>query len=330
MTPLGYVKISDNADAMSPVPLFFYICGKDGIDVANGAEQAWSQIAVPLREDGDIPGALIAKRISTQIICASRRFERLANAYRMVLEHTTAEAPVEGVQLISDRFAGHIGIELIGLLDELYALRDAVLFSYWRFIAKQQGSFSVKNVRQHTLGVDAGDIGKRLNDLMSLDGGLGLLKQMSLHRNVAKHALGQCNPLIGDSYMIQDIDTVFGKARTCLYPLYDDLEALSQIEQQSSVGILFDRNKDEMIRFGNATPHQDGMTFAWECFNQLLQIASACATDSGLERRHVTLSAKDIIKGEFTDEDGTRAFFKKNTETGELDEIDEATFRLAE
>lgn len=104
-----------------------------------------------------------------------------------------------------------------------------------------------------------------------------LIDHMSLYRSVAQHCLGATNPVLGDIYQLRVSTEPFGDLPYLIYPLYDDIGKMREIEQGSSKGILEGFPIEEAKRFFGLGDYRDALEFCYDCFVRLLRIPN-CST----------------------------------------------------
>jgi hypothetical protein len=224
----------------------------------------------------------------------------------------------EKISFRGDKYSAHLASEFRSVLNELYSLRDAMLAVGYRLAHGQADPFTMKKVKQIvTAGTSPFD--KLVaNSMFASDGG-GRIERMSLYRSLALHCLGATNPVCGDVYKIARSPGPFGRLNYIVFPLYDDVEKMREIEQGSSKGALERPSHEETLRFFQLPKHLDALEFTFDCFRELLLMCEALASEVQIQPQIMTLTDKDILSGTFTDEHGKTTRFRKNAE-GQLED----------
>ena len=294
---------------------------QNGWCLATAQFNEWHGVAKALHQLARGADALVANRIASQVRACLGRLERLSVAYRTVLVEAKkrSEVPVPN-RFTLNKYAAYIGIEYRATLNELYALRDAVLVGVYRLRFQRNDPFSMKRVRALVTGVPSGSA-RLISHAMFSDAGDRLLDHMALYRAVAQHCLGATNPIFGDAYQLRQSVGPFGDLLYVLYPLYDDVEKMRAIERGSSMGVLERPSQEELERFSRLEHYRDALEFCYDCFVRLLQISELLRQEAGIEPQPVIITDRDILELVVTDETGkvTRA---KRDETGRLVEYD--------
>lgn len=321
---IGANQFNDAGEMQDPVTQRFELSvrAQNGWCLATAQSDEWHGVANALHQSGRGADALVANRIASQVRTCLVRLERLSVAYRTVL----TEATKNRVLPLSNRFtlnkySAYIGIEYRATLNELYALRDAVLVGAYRFRFQQTEPFSLPRIKALVAAVPNGSA-KLVSDAMFSDAGDRLLDHMALYRNVALHCLGATNPIFGDAYQLRLSAGPFGDLLYVLFPLYDDVEKMRAIERGSSKGVLERPPQEELERFGRLEHYRDALEFCYDCFVRLLQIGELLRRESGIEPLTLTITDKDIIKLVVTDGSG-KVKRAKRDETGRLVEIND-------
>lgn len=275
----------------------------------------WSGVANGFGKDGAAENAHFCRRLSTQIIKSTRRLEKLSLSYRLALPFQ--EIPKEGdVSFHQNKLASNIGNEFGSLLDDLYGLRDAINVIVYKVLLGRSGSFSTKALKKAISPISSSPTANLISSAMfdEADGDL-IISKMSTYRGVALHCMGTSNPATLDSVMVKCVSGALGTIARIVYPLYDDITELKEIEAGRSFGPRQDRNALE--RFAKLDNHLDGMDFAYDCFVRLLQIAESLGIELRVEPRHMQLTDRDILKATFTDEDGNVINLERDPVSGE-------------
>jgi hypothetical protein len=315
---IGQTRFSSVEEMKEPISPNFVICSasRSSQCLAFSQHTFWSGIANGFSQDGAAESAHICRRLSTQIIKSTRRLEKLSLSYRLALPSQTV--PEEGIiSLHQDKFASNIGNEFGSILDDLYALRDAINVIVYKLLLGLHGTFSTKALKKNVSGVGSSPTINLINSAMfDNDGGDLITSKMSTYRGVALHSMGTSNPVTSDSIMIKCTSGPLGRIARIVYPLYDDIANLKEIEAGRSFGTI--RNRDEFERFAKLETHLDGLEFAYDCFVRLLQISESLSAELGLEPRHLKLTDQDIISATIKDEDGNLIHLGRDPNTGEL------------
>lgn len=276
----------------------------------------WSGMANGFSQDGAAESAHICRRLSTQIIKSTRRLEKLSLSYRSALP--TQKIPEDGsISFHQDKYSSNIGNEFGSLLDDLYGLRDAINVIVYKLLLQKNGGFSTRALKKAVADHPSSPTVELIKAAMfdEFCGDL-IISKMSTYRGVALHSMGTSNPLTSDSVMIKCANGPLGKIARIVYPLYDDISQLKEIEAGKSFGPIDKR--EEFERFAKLDNHLDAMEFAYDCFVRLLQIAESLGAELGLEPQHIKLTDRDILKATFTDEDGNVVHLERDPTTGEL------------
>ncbi|UCA45385.1 hypothetical protein [Pseudochrobactrum sp. XF203] len=287
----------------------------------------WSGVANGFSQDGAAESAHICRRLSTQIIKSTRRLEKLSLSYRSALP--SQKIPEDGsVSFQQDKFASNIGNEFGSFLDDLYGLRDAINVIVYKILLGKEGSFSTSALKKAVAACELSPTVDLINAAMfdDVDGDL-IISKMSTYRGVALHSMGTSNPVTLDSLMIKSVSGPLGKIARLVYPLYDDITQLKEIEAGKSFRLI--HNRDEFERFAKLDNHLDGMEFAYDCFVRLLQIAESLGIELRLEPRHIQLTDRDILKATFTDDNGNVVHLERDPISGALKERIESHFQLS-
>lgn len=288
--------------------------------LASNQEHHWSGVATVLHVQERGNEGVLASRIASQVHICKRKLEQLSKAYRTVLSIVGAPAQPDQHKITNDKYAQHIGTEFRSLLNELYGLRDAVNGAVYRFKYGRAEGFRTDRFRR-AVEDDNSALAKLISQSMFDGDGDKLIERMSLYRSVALHCLGKNNPIFGDGYQQLIASGPLGEIPYLVWPLYDDIERMRQIERGSSRGILGAFTRDEAERFLKVEDHLDALEFCFDCFVRLLRIAESLAQDIALPSRPMVLTDDDIIEATFTDEDGNVTRVARDATTGKLIEI---------
>ncbi|MDR6663497.1 hypothetical protein J2W51_006091 [Tardiphaga robiniae] len=286
--------------------------------LAHAQATVWSELANGLHLDGRGADSLIANRVASQIRLCLSRLERLSHAYRTVLMAITEKnrTPSE-TKFTNDKYSQHIGSEYRSVLNELYSLRDAILAGTHRLRFQKSEPYKIGTVKASCVA-ETSKAAELIFESMFAEGGDRLIDHMSLHRAVAQHCLGATNPIFGDVYSLRSSNGPYGLLPYLVFPLYDDIGKMREIEQGSSKGILERPPKDEAIRFMSLERHQDALEFSYDCFERLLKICELVQLEIDVEPRPMTLTENEILELTITDENGNTRRAKRDEVTGKL------------
>ncbi|GEM_PF-2634470 len=316
-----YKRPEETEDAVSEIFVLRATNGENQC-LAFSQHTFWSGIAQGFHSDGLSDHAMMARRLTTQIVKTLRRFEKLSNSYRIAIAAADA-APSEGISFVQNKYASNVGHEFGSFLDDLYALRDAINAIIHKIHLKADVSFSTKNFKKKLETAPVSALTKMIQGSM-FDPTAGdlIVSHMSTYRAVAIHSLGTSNPVSGDSLVTKFADGPIGRVSWLVYPLYDDMEKLKEIEFGASGSVFEKMEFEEFKRFATLEKHIDAMDFGYRCFVRLLQTADLLGSELGMTPRHLTITDKDILSAEFRDEDGNRKRLHRDGLTGELVERD--------
>lgn len=258
--------------------------------------------------------------MTSQIRICIRRLERLSIAYRTALSFVGPLQERDAKSITNDKYAQHIGTELRSLLNELYGLRDAVTAAAYRLKYREQNGFQMRSLWR-IVSSDQGPLGRMIGQSMFDQDGDLLIDRMSLYRAVSMHCLGMTNPIFGDGYQKCIANGPFGEVTHIVFPLYDDIEHMREIEKGSSKGLLRRATKAEAERFLSKDAHIDALEFSFDCFVRLLQMAQLLATDVAIPSRPLMITDADIIEATVTDGLGQVTRVKRDATTGKLVEF---------
>lgn len=285
--------------------------------LANSQLQHWRGIAVALEMDGRGPDSNLASRIGSQIRICTRRLEQLSNAYRTVLSLVGEPARSDQRSVKCDKYAQHIGTEFRSLLNELYGLRDAINAAAYRLKYALDKGFNSDRFRR-AVEADAGGFGRLALQSMYDPSADRLIEHMSLQRNVMLHSLGRNHPIFGDGYQQLLATGPLGDIPYLIWPLYDDMDRLREIDRSSSRGVLCDITREEAERFLASPDRTDALEFAFDCLVRLLRMAELLAAETALPSRLRTITDDDIVEATFTDETGKVQRVRRDGTTGKL------------
>jgi hypothetical protein len=277
---------------------------QNGWCLATAQSTEWSGVGNTLYQSNRGADALVATRIASQVHMCLARFERLSTAYRTVLTQVWTRQTPSPSTFTSDKYAAYLSIEYRAMLNELYALRDAVLVGAYRFRFNRDDPFTMKKLKALVIAETKG-AAELISHSMFSDVGDRLIDHMALYRSVAQHCLGATNPIFaGDVYQLRLSTGPFGDLPYIVYPLYDDVEKMRSIERGSSIGILERPPIEEVTRFANLGHYRDGLEFCYDCFVRLLKVSELLRAESGIEPRPITITDNEILELSVTDETG--------------------------
>lgn len=297
---LARSKCYDDDELNDPISdiLALRAIGPDGKCLAYSQQFYWSGVSHVLHERGMVPEEGLVRRMVTQIRTSLRRFEKLFIAYSVFLETLVDRQPRDGYFVV-DKYTANIGTEFGAFLDALYGLRDAVNAIAYRMLFAETGSFQTKKFKSRIQHNPQSAFAQLVDSSMfDEDGGDRLLARMSTYRAVALHCMGTSNPVAGDSILFKEEAGAFGPILRAIYPLYDDMAKLREIERGTAVGFSFRRDQDELRRFLSLSRHDDALDFGFDCFARLLNMARLLGDELGMESRHPAITDDDIIRAE--------------------------------
>lgn len=318
---IGRTVYQDAEDMKDPISDHFILTALTAQRkcLARTQEQHWSGVTNVLHEEGRTSEGVIAGRLTSQIRISIKRLEQLSLAYRTVLSISALPQDRNDKSIRNDKYARHIGTEFRSILNELYGFRDAVIAAAYRFKYNQPGGFQMGNFRR-LANSDQGPLGRLIAQSMFDQNADLLIDRMSLYRGIALHSIGKTNVITGDGYQIVVADGPFGEIPHLVFPLYDDVEHMREIERGSSKGILHRPTHAQTTRFLQKNTHIDALEFSFDCFVRLLRMAELLASEIGLPSRPMALTDDDIIEATITDEDGKITRLKRDPISGKLGE----------
>jgi len=266
--------------------------------------------------------AMLANRVRQQIHIALRRLEKLSFAYRLTYAHAMADPKISQryeISFTSDAYATQLGMEYRACINELYSLRDAILAAAYRLRFGRQDGFKMAKLKSAVQESLQGTAAKIVFDSMFSDTGDRLIDLMSLYRSISLHCLGATNPVVGDVYQLRLSQGVYGKIPYLVYPLYDDVGRMREIERGASKAIFENPDKTEAQRFMSLPTHRDALEFCFDCFVRLLRMAEAFGAEIGIAPEVATLTDDEILNIVIT-EDGATRRYRKNPDTDRLEE----------
>ena len=317
---LGRTRFQHANEMNDPVSANFAIAAltADNQCLANSQGQHWSGIATALHQAERDSDARMARRVAGQIRLCLALLEKLSIAYRTVLSIATQKPTLTAdVSVTSDKYSHWLGSEYRSCLNELYSLRDATLVATYRLRFGRSDPFSMKRIKALALGTADG-IGHLIAGAMFSKEGDLLIDHMSLYRSIALHCLGATNPVVDDIYRLRTSAGPYGEIPYLVYPLYDDIERMRDIEQGSSKGLFERADRAEIIRFLSLPQHRDALEFCYDCFVRLLRLCEALALEIAIEPKLITLTDDDILEATLTDADGKVTRVKRDEKTGKL------------
>jgi hypothetical protein len=298
---LARTKCDDDQELRDPISsnLALRAFGPDGKSLAFSQEFHWSGVSHVLHEQGMYMEERLVRRMTTQIRTCLGRFEKLFLAYAGFLETLTEGRPEKG-HIVWSKHTVNIGSEFGALLESLYALRDAVNAVAYRMLFGGEAAFLTKKFKAKVLAASQSTFAKLVSASMFDDRGDLLLSRMSTYRSVALHCMGTCNLITGDSIIFKEETGIFGPILRTVYPLYDDMSKLKEIEKGTAKGFSFRRDLAELKRFGELRAHDDALDFGFDCFVRLLTVARFLSEELGLESRHPVITDSDIVGVDIT------------------------------
>ena len=315
------IAFNQSAEEMQDPVISKFILPRGGTSAcrAHAQQVYWEGLGNTLGSAERRSDSLVANRVSNQFRVCTFRFERLAAAYRTVLSIVGNEEHQANNALTNNKYAQYVGNEYRSLLNELYGLRDALLGAFFRILNGRTGPYESKKVRSLVKGAQHG-AAKMILDSMFAESGDRLIEHMTLYRSVALHCLGDNHPIFGDGYKISESVGVFGHLPMIVYPLYDDIERMRDIEKDSSKGTAERLPREEAERFLSLKSHIDALEFCFDCYVRLLSLSEAMASEIPLKPQPFTLTDKDILELTMKSRDGTVRRFKQS-ESGNLVEV---------
>ncbi|MER8672971.1 hypothetical protein [Mesorhizobium sp. M0037] len=252
----------------------------------------WSGVGNVFNENGKYDEEGMVRRLRTQMRVAHRRFEKLFSSYSHFLDFEENDRSI----LFRNKHSQNIGLEFSALLDSLFSLRDAVNSIAFRLLLGGVGTFDTKKLKTKILGKSDSEFSTLLASSMfeEASGDL-LLRRMSTYRAVALHCLGTTNPVTGDGIYFRKDSGIFGSIRRVVFPLYDDMQKMREIETGTPAGFSFRRDDEELRRFMERPRHDDALDFGFLTLARLLDLCRLLGSELGLESRLLTLTDNDII-----------------------------------
>lgn len=287
----------DDTELNDPISDVFALraVGPDGKCLAFSQGFYWSGVAHVLHERNMYLEEGLVRRLTTQFRTSLRRFEKLFIAYSTFLE-TLAEKPPKKGHCVRNKHTVNIGSEFGALLEALYGLRDAVNSVAYRMLFGEVTAFQTKKLKSKVLASKQSAFARLVNaSMFDEEGGDLLLSRMSTYRAVALHSMGTSNPVVGDSVLFKEEAGIFGRILRAVYPLYDDMAKLKEIERGTGVGFSFRRDVEEFQRFLSRSVHEDALDFGFDCFARLLTLARLLGEELELESRHPIITDDDIV-----------------------------------
>ena len=255
-------------------------------------------------------------RMNTQIKKSVKRLEKLSISYRTAASYY--EPPEVGTrQLKLDKYSAHVGGEFASMLDDLYATRDALNALIYRLVYKKNDGFTTKKFKPHVIN-DNSPMGQAIfHAMFGPDKRKALISRMSTYRAVSLHCLGSSNPVFGDCLTSVTRNGPLGQLTKLVFPLYDDIDRLKQIELGYSSGSIVPIPHDEATRFMQAR-HDDALDFAYDCLIQILRISEIMSFRQDIPQKVNTITEKDIVRATITRADGTVTRLDRDPKTGTL------------
>jgi hypothetical protein len=266
--------------------------------------------------------ALRAERIAKQILFCRDTLYTLNRSYKFTMTRNVTSDnisyPTDGtVHFMSDKYAADIDYRTQSCLNELYALRDYLLYFLFEDMYSQKG-ISIRGGLMLLEQDDKFGLATMLSPMFAETSPMGLIALMSPYRNAFFHFMGTKNNPFGQAYCFREASSVFGDIPYLIYPLYDDINRLRSIERGASLDEgTSEQSKDEAKRFMQLANYTDALEFCYDSFISLLALSSAIEKQVKLASKNVELTDSDILEATFRHSDGTVAHFVKG-EDGKL------------
>jgi hypothetical protein len=288
--------------------------------LAHDQQLYWRGAAIAAYQDGKGIESVVASRVASQVRICLRRIEQLSIAYRMTLDFAGTQPQRASPTLTNNKYAQAIGTEFRSILNELYALRDAVNSAVYRFKYGCSDGLRTKSLEKY-VREDTSALGRLIHQSMFEPAGERLLDHMSLYRSVALHSLGMTNPVLGDGYFAAIENGILGPIMHVCFPLYDNIDRMREMEHAGSKGVLAPLPQDEAMRFVRKADHLDALEFCFDCFERILRIAEALAKEVALPSGPWHITDDDIQEVTITEVDGSVKRAKRDGLTGNLVEF---------
>jgi len=284
--------------------------------------QRWAGLSTAYESRKANTTALRAERIGKQILFCGNTLYALNRSYMVAMvNNVTADNisyPDDGtVHFMSDKYAMDIGYRTQSCLNEMYALRDYLLYFLFEDMYGQKGckiSGGLKLLQRD----DKFGLATMLLPMLAETGHIGPIALMSLYRNAFFHYMGTKNNPLGQAYCFREASSMFGNIPYLIYPLYDDIKSLRSIEDGASLDDGTTEEKtNEAKRFMQLAVYTDALDFCYDSFISLLTISGAIEKQVELVSESVVLTDSDILEATVRRSDGTVAHFAKG-EDGKL------------
>jgi hypothetical protein len=241
-------SVFDSAEAMhDPIPdtsLHISNSRRSGWDIAQ--VQRWSGLSTAYASQQKYTTALRAERIGKQILFCRDTLFALQRSYLFTmgqnLPQNQISYPHNGtVHFMSDKYSTDIGYRTQSCLNELYALRDFLLYFLFEDMYQKKG-IGIRKGLELLRNDDKFHLHSLLSLMLSDTAPIGPIALISLYRNVFFHFMGAKNNPLGQAYCFHEIDSMFGHIPYLIYPLYDNVTRLRAIERGAP---LDEGTKDE-------------------------------------------------------------------------------------
>jgi hypothetical protein len=263
-----------------------------------------------------------AERIGTQIRFCRNTLDALIKSYRSALTvnlvGTGISHPDDGeIRFTADKHSIDIGYRTQSCLNELYALRDFIM--YFLFEDLYGRKISLSKASELLKSDDRFGLAAIITPLINRDSPMGRIALTSLYRNVFFHYTGsQIHPL-GPMYCFRECSGPLGFVPYLLYPLYDNIERLKSIERgriTDDDGV--DAQREEAIRFMKLSTQTDALELCYDTFVDLLVISKEVEKQIQITSENIVIKDSDILEATLRDADGKVTHFKRNSD-GELE-----------
>lgn len=316
---LARTRFEHAEDLKDPVSDNFALCetGKRTTEcLAFRQMNFWDRASTGFLQQKKHDEYFMACRMATQIKKSVRRLEKLSVSYRTATSYY--KPPKKRTRHLElNKYSAHVGGEFASMLDDLYATRDALNALVYRLVYKKSDGFTTKKFKPHVID-DVTPIGRAIfNAMFGPDARKAIIARMSTYRAVSLHCLGSSNPVFGDCLTSVTRNGPLGPLTKLVFPLYDDIARLKQIELGYSSGNIVPIPHDEAKRFMRAR-HEDALDFAYDCFIQILRISELMSFRGDIPQKTTTITEKDIVSATITNADGTVTRLKRDPKTGTL------------
>lgn len=281
-------KCYEDKELYDPLPeqIAIHANGPDNRCLAHGQDFYWEGVRHVQYENGNNYEFFIVSRYLTQLRRVRDRLSKLFSAYQLAYDSREVVPKDRDATSISNKYTDHIGNEFCSILDEIVSMRDAALNIIYRMNYKTTKDFKMRDFKNYILSAPKDDLRDAIaNSMFDPNSGDMLLDHMALHRNVATHATGKVNPVSGNFAIVRSFDGCFGKLKQLIFPLYDDIEAMRELNSNTAKQFYFRRDNEELKRFLDKEFHLDALDFAFDCYKRILSITCLAGTAGGFESR---------------------------------------------